>query len=144
MQVGEMQSTEMQSTKSIVGAALFLGALAVITGCGGNAQPGLPPTGPNFADPVITTISPARVLAPPPVGGIAQPFTLTVDGSGFVAASTVSWEGSPRPTTFINSTQLTAAIPASDTFSAGTKHITVVNPPNIISNTVDILVIPQL
>ena len=40
---------------------------------------------------------------------------LTVNGTGFVSgASVVRFNGSARPTTFVNSTQLTAAIPASD------------------------------
>jgi type VI protein secretion system component Hcp len=41
-------------------------------------------------------------------------FALTVNGSGFVNGATVEWNGSARPTTFISSTSLAAAIPASD------------------------------
>ncbi len=33
-------------------------------------------------------------------------FTLTVTGSGFVAGSTVEWNGSPRSTTVVSATQL--------------------------------------
>jgi len=59
-------------------------------------------------------------------GGAA--FTLTVTGSGFVSGSTVDWNGSPRTTTFVNSSKLTAAITASDIASPTTATITVVSP----------------
>lgn len=54
-----------------------------------------------------------------------SPFKLTVTGSNFVSGSTVQWNGSSRPTTFVSSTQLTAAIPASDVASVGTAQVTV-------------------
>jgi len=69
-------------------------------------------------DPVVPT-----AIAP---GGPA--FALTVTGSGFVAGSTVNWNGTPRTTTFVTSSKLTAAIPASDIAKATTSIITVFNP----------------
>jgi hypothetical protein len=59
-------------------------------------------------------------------GGSA--FTLTVNGVGFVSTSTVLWNGSPRPTTFISATQLTAAISATDLTVATTAAVTVSSP----------------
>ncbi len=67
--------------------------------------------------PRITSISPETTLA----GGPA--FTLIVIGTNFVSDSVVRWNGSPRPTTFVNSTQLTAEIPASDIATAGTASV---------------------
>jgi Bacterial Ig-like domain (group 3)/FG-GAP-like repeat len=55
-------------------------------------------------------------------------FTLTVNGAGFVAASTVNWNGTPRTTTFISSSKLTAAILSSDITTASTASVTVVSP----------------
>jgi hypothetical protein len=55
-------------------------------------------------------------------------FTLTVNGGWFVPASVVNWNGSPRATTFVSGTQLTAAILASDIATASTAEVTVVNP----------------
>ena len=55
-------------------------------------------------------------------------FTLTVNGAGFVSGSMVNWNGSPRDTTFVSSSKLTAAIPASDIATASTAAVTVVNP----------------
>jgi hypothetical protein len=59
-------------------------------------------------------------------GGAA--FTLTVNGTGFVAGSTVNWNASPRATTFISRSQLTATILASDIATASTAAVTVVSP----------------
>jgi len=54
--------------------------------------------------------------------------TLTVNGTGFLSGSVVNWNGRARATTFVNSSQLTAAILASDIATASTASITVVNP----------------
>ena len=72
--------------------------------------------------PTTTSISPtSRTL-----GGDA--FTLLVNGTNFVSSSVVRFAGSDRTTTFVTSTQLTAAIPASDLTTAGSYEIRVFNP----------------
>ncbi len=96
---------------------------------------------------LLTTLA-ATASAQNPVPLIDQPlvpdatapggpaFTLTVNGAGFVSASVVNWNGSPRATTFISSSQLTAKILASDIAKASTAAVTVINPnPGGISNT---------
>lgn len=55
-------------------------------------------------------------------------FTLTVDGSDFVADSVVRFDGVDKATTFVSSSQLTATVPASDLTVAGTYPITVFSP----------------
>src|SRR6185369_16434973 len=55
-------------------------------------------------------------------------FTLTVTGSGFVPASIVLWNGASRPTTFISTTQIRAAIGAADIVSTGTAQVAVRTP----------------
>jgi YVTN family beta-propeller protein len=72
--------------------------------------------------PVATSLSPASATA----GGGA--FTLTVNGSNFVAGSVVRWDGADRTTIFVNATQLTASIPLTDIATAGTVAVTVFNP----------------
>ncbi len=58
------------------------------------------------------------------------PFSLTVDGTNFMnGVSTVNLNNSPRPTTYVSSTQLTATISALDLETAGSRSITVVNAP---------------
>jgi hypothetical protein len=72
--------------------------------------------------PTITSLSPTSTTA----GSAA--FTLTVNGTGFVSAAVVNFNGSARATTFVNATQLTAAILATDVASVGTPGVTVTNP----------------
>jgi hypothetical protein len=78
------------------------------------------------------TVNPVPLINQPlvpdavPPGG--APFTLTVNGTGFVSGSVVNWNGSGRATTFVNSSQLTAAILGSDIATASTASVTVVSP----------------
>jgi hypothetical protein len=72
--------------------------------------------------PSLATVSPSSTM----VG--AGPLVLTLTGSGFVPSSSVLWGSAARPTTFISTTQLQAAIPASDLGNAALISLTVVNP----------------
>jgi autotransporter-associated beta strand protein/parallel beta-helix repeat protein len=72
--------------------------------------------------PVLASISPTFAV----VGGAG--FTLTANGSDFVTNSVVHWNGSPRPTTFVSSSQLTAMIPMSDLAAVAMVPVTVVTP----------------
>jgi hypothetical protein len=79
-------------------------------------------------------------LAQNPVPFVSQPlvpdavapggggFTLTVNGAGFVSASVVNWNGSPRATIFVSNSQLTAKVSASDVASPSTAAVTVFSP----------------
>jgi uncharacterized protein (TIGR03437 family) len=64
----------------------------------------------------------------------AAGFTMTVNGSGFVAGSTVEWNGSPLSTSYTNGT-LTASVPANLVASASNAIVTVVNQDGSVSNT---------
>ncbi len=55
-------------------------------------------------------------------------FTLTVDGTNFVATSVVNFGTKAEPTTFVSASQVTAAIAATDVSTAGTVNVTVTNP----------------
>ena len=55
-------------------------------------------------------------------------FTLGVSGTGFVAASAVSFNGSPRPTTYVSDRQLLITVNPADINAVGSLPITVVNP----------------
>ena len=74
--------------------------------------------------PTISSLNPSSNL----VG--AGSFTLTVNGSKFVTTSQILWNGSPRPTVFINLNQLKAAISASDIATAGSATVKVSNYPS--------------
>jgi len=85
---------------------------------------------PANAHPAIATISPASATA----GGPG--FTLTVNGSGFAQGSQANFNLNDVPTTFVNSTQLTAAIPASAIAIAGNPYVIVTNPDGFVSPSV--------
>src|ERR1700735_974603 len=101
-------------------ALVLLLAVSGLASCGGgSSKEQIPP--PNQT-PTITSISPNSAVA----GGAA--FTLAINGTNFIATSMVDFGGATAATTFVNSTQLTAAIPASSIASAGTTAVTVTNP----------------
>ncbi len=72
--------------------------------------------------PTILSLAPASVLT-----GTAN-FTLVVSGATFVAGSVVSLNGTALSTTFVNSGQLTAAVPSSLVATVGNFPVTVTNP----------------
>ena len=72
--------------------------------------------------PTITSLNPSSWPA-----GCGQ-FTMTVNGTNFVTASTVRWNGTALATTYVSSTQLTATVTAALVASPGTASVTVVNP----------------
>ncbi len=77
---------------------------------------------------ILNPIPTISFLDPQQVEAGAPAFTLRVLGSGFVSSSVVRWNGSDRPTTFVNSSELRTSIPASDIAAPGTAQVTVFNP----------------
>ena len=67
-------------------------------------------------------------LVPTAVSPGALGFTLAVSGAGFVSGSTINLNRTALTTTFVNSEQLTATVPAADITNAQTAAVTVVNP----------------
>jgi uncharacterized repeat protein (TIGR03803 family) len=90
--------------------------------------------------PALSSLSPWSAT----VGGAG--FALTVNGTRFVSGSQVRWNGSPRPTTFINGGQLQATISASDLATGGTASVTVTNPGPITgpSNALPFVIAPTM
>ena len=99
----------------------IISTLYVLAGCNGDGSGDRDVT-PNHPLPTLTSISPTSATAD------GATFTLTANGSGFISVSAVYWNGESRSTTFVSSTQLTAAISATDVANAGTAQVTVVNP----------------
>jgi hypothetical protein len=95
--------------------------IGVINGAGGKLS-NLTTVTVDNPSPKLTTLSKSSVTT----GSAA--FTLTVTGSGFVAASKLTWKGVPLTTTFVSETSLSATIPASYLTTAGTAAIAAVNP----------------
>jgi hypothetical protein len=76
----------------------------------------------NNPQPAITSLSPSSV----PAG--SSPLTLTINGSGFIASSTVTFNGVSHAARFVNSGQLTITLAASDLAAAGSLAVVVSNP----------------
>ncbi len=72
--------------------------------------------------PTLTSLNPSLVNAGN--GG----FILTLNGTNFVPASTIEWNGEALSTTYLSGTQLEAQIPASDLADPGTADVAVLNP----------------
>jgi uncharacterized protein (TIGR03437 family) len=115
-----------QLTASVTAALIASGGIATITAnSGGVATGGLQlPINP---PPAIAGLSPATV------SGTGAPFTLTVNGTGFVSGTIVQWGGTARPTTFVSGTQVTAAVPVN--LAAGNASVSIIaaNPGGISS-----------
>jgi hypothetical protein len=91
-----------------------------------------------YPTPAISALAPSPILAGDP--GV----TLAVTGSGFSAESVVRWNGTDRPTVFVSTGELDAALSASDIASIGTADVTVFTPApgggesNTVTATIDL------
>ena len=74
------------------------------------------------AVPWITSLTPASV----PAGSAAQ--SITIIGSGFLAASTATFNGASRQVTYINPSQITIALTAADLQTVGSYPVALTNP----------------
>jgi serine protease len=91
------------------------GSTCPISGCGSgilNAYGGV------SILPRITTFSPTAITT-------TSDISLTVNGANFANNAVVQWNGSNRPTTFINRTELRAAISSAELTTPGAVSITV-------------------
>ena len=86
--------------------------------------------------PTLTSISPATVTQ----GGPS--FTLTVTGANFFSGATVLLGTAALTTTFVSSTQLTAAVAMSLIQQAGTVQVTVTNPGSAASGPLPLTINP--
>ena len=83
----------------------------------------LPQWGAVNPTPVFVSASPSSATA-----GSGN-LILTITGSNFVPGAVLLWNGAERTTTFVDSSHLTAAIPASDLATSGTTATLMVNNP---------------
>jgi IPT/TIG domain len=78
--------------------------------------------------PLISSLSPTSANPNGPA------FTLTVNGSNFAASDVVTWNGTPRTTTFVNASQVTASISMDDISAAGDYAVAVATPGLVIAS----------
>lgn len=90
--------------------------------------------------PAITSLSPNQAAVN------SAPFTLTINGSGFTDQSVVSFDGTPRDTTFVAINKLTVPVFASDLTTARQIQVTVLTPnfPQSTAVPLTIAVIPPV
>lgn len=86
------------------------------------------------SNPSLSSLSPSSAAAH------SGNLWVTVTGAGFVPGAVVLWNGQERSTTFVNSTTLRVAIPASDLAQTTTASITAVNPNSTASTSVNFTV----
>lgn len=72
--------------------------------------------------PILASVSPAKVYAGGPT------YTMQLTGSGFTSASTALINGSPRATTYVSGTSLTAQVLDSDIATVGQLNVQVTTP----------------
>jgi hypothetical protein len=90
-----------------------------------------------FVLPGWSTANPTPGLvsaSPSSVAAGSGNLTITAVGSNFVPGAVLMWNGLERTTTFIDSSHLTVAIPASDLSKTGTATLVVNNPGSADSN----------
>jgi len=76
----------------------------------------------NYPAPTLSSISPTSAQDG------ASGATITATGGNFVPVSTIDWNGMALSTTYVSTTELTAAVPASDLSTAASDTVTVVTP----------------
>jgi hypothetical protein len=118
-----VSSTQLTISLSATDQATAGSYAVVVTnpGPGGGASSPL-----NFAvgnpQPSLSSLSPASAV----VGAASQ--TLSLNGTNFLASSTVTYNGVGRTATFVSSTQLTISLSATDQATAGSYAVVVTNP----------------
>lgn len=112
-------------TNRLLAILLCSGMSALFAGCGGGSSgssySGSGGNGGGTQAPTVTSISPATVTAG------AGPLTLTVNGSGFISTTTVQVGGIADATTYVTSSQVTAAVPASQLATGGQLSVIALN-----------------
>jgi len=130
MRTATLNATNGQMVVSILATDVATPGFATVTVV--NPAPGGPSTGTTFqidavqaGTPLISAATPFSPASATPGSGA---FTLTVNGSNFLPTSVVAWNGSPRTTTYVSSTQLTSGIDKEDIAVAGFASVSVYNP----------------
>lgn len=96
-----------------------------------------------FVAPQELSINTAAVLTSTSASSIAHGngnMTITLTGSNFLPGVAITWNGSYRTTTIVDTTHVTIALPASDLAAAGTASLVATNPGAPASNTLQIAI----
>jgi uncharacterized repeat protein (TIGR01451 family) len=118
-----VSSTELQVALTAADvAAAGTGQIVVVNPSPGGGSSNAMSLAINNPSPQVTSVSPSTVNT------LSAGSTLTITGSGFIAASTLTWNGATHAATYVSSTQLQLTLAASDVAAVGSEQIAVVNP----------------
>ena len=132
-------------------SVLIPAALTALPGSGSITvvNPGAPPSN-ALTFTVTPQIANVRFVSPTSAVAGSQAFTLTVNAlsNNFLSAgaifsgAVVQWNGIPLTTTYVNSDQLTAQVPASLIASPGTAKIAILNPSSFPGSSAVFTIVP--
>ncbi|MGB8959515.1 MAG: C1 family peptidase [Candidatus Aminicenantales bacterium] len=133
---GQQAADGLYSTDVVLAAGSHSYAFYFEDGRGESAQAPLAGaiSGPAVYGHMLSSLVPASVPAGDPA------FVLIVNGSDFVNGAVATWDGVDRPTTFVSSSRVDAAIPATDLVLGKTIPIVVRNPGGALSNALTFMV----
>ena len=101
---------------------------ATLIAAAGTANVTVAQSGQTSPSPLVFTINAPLMLSnlqPSNTVAGTSAFLLTVNGSGFTKATSITWNGATQTTTFVNSSQVTTTIPATLIAMPGTANVTV-------------------
>jgi len=125
LQVEENSHEEIQI---IVTIAIAIGAAVGVLLYFILRNPGPNNPGPDNPVPTVSSLSPSSFSAAAARQATGGAIVLTLMGTDFIEDSVVRWNGSDRPTRYVNSKELQADIPLDDIERAGAVQVTVFNP----------------
>jgi YVTN family beta-propeller protein len=108
-----------------VGAGFLSVILGIaLAGCGASLYSTPPNSNPSSSNPIptISSISPSSLVFG------STPQNLTINGSGFISSSSVSFNGTAQTTNYVSGSQLTIALTTAEFTSAGNFNVVVMNP----------------
>ena len=106
--------------RSALPLLMLVAVFVLLPSCGGS---GTPPPPPNNPVPSISSLLPAQLAA-----GTQAPQILTINGSGFITGSTVTYNGVSHTATDVNASQLNISLGADDLATQGSYPVIVTNP----------------
>jgi C1A family cysteine protease len=133
---GQQAADGWYSTDVVLAAGSHSYAFYFEDGRGESAQAPLAGTfsGPAVYGHMLSSLVPANASTGDPA------FVLVVNGSDFVSGAVATWDGVDRPTTFVSSSRVDVAIPATDLAMGKTVPVVVRSPSGVLSNVLTFMV----
>lgn len=115
-------STRRRGSRKLMPFILLIALLAALLSCGGGGSGSSGGSSTTNPVPSITSLSPTQQAA----GSPGQ--TVTINGSGFVSDSNVTYNGAFHAATYVSASQLSILLSANDLATTGSYPIVVTNP----------------